>query len=311
MSDRFFRPYYGANCSWSVNYPFLSHRGDSKTDNSQAPLYCWRICCTTVFTTLDGIAKLTPLAVVLVSVLTAPRVGMPMSCPCKLTRAPPLLPGFKAASVWMALERVVPADSVTLRLRALTMPWVAVSVIPNGLPTARTSCPTTSLEESPSWATVICAKGAMRTTARSFAAFVPISCACSVLPLDRRTSMLCSPLTTWLLVTMSPFESIMTPEPICPPCAVVTLSSTTAGSIVAMAASCWDCIDVPVDEEAVDVATAFVVVLALLLLCANSQPENRPTLKMRASTSVRSMIAPGRPRRFRGGIGGETTGPGG
>ena len=64
------------------------------------------------------------------------------------------------------------------------------------------------------------------------------------------------------------------------------------------------------DEEAVDIATAFVVVLALLLLCANSQPENRPTLKMRASTSVRSMIAPGRPRRFRGGIGGEAIGPG-
>src|SRR5207302_4235697 len=66
---------YEANCSWSVNYPFLSHRSDSKTDNSHPPLYCCRICCTTVFTRLDGIAKLTPLAVVLVSVLTAPRVG--------------------------------------------------------------------------------------------------------------------------------------------------------------------------------------------------------------------------------------------
>src|SRR5258708_11037790 len=60
---------------------------------------CWRICWTTVWMRLDGIAKLTPSAWVLVSVFTAPANVMPMSCPCKLIRAPPLLPGLRAASV--------------------------------------------------------------------------------------------------------------------------------------------------------------------------------------------------------------------
>src|SRR5579859_5635445 len=44
-------------------------------------------------------AKLSPLAAVLDSVLTAVRVGIPTSCPCKLIKAPPLLPGLMAASV--------------------------------------------------------------------------------------------------------------------------------------------------------------------------------------------------------------------
>src|SRR5438034_4899696 len=263
-------------------------------------------------------AKLTPLAAVLDSVFTAVNVGMPISCPCKLTRAPPLLPGFTAASVWMALEIVVPVDSVTLLFRALTIPWVAVSVIPSGLPMASTSCPTMSLEESPIWATAICAKGWMRTTARSSAAAVPTSCACSVLPLASQTSMVCSPLTTWLLVTISPFVSIITPEPICCPCAVVTLISTTAGSIFAMAASC-SVSNVVVPDVVVDaadaadaVAAAFDVVLVLvllLLLLVNSHPANRPTPKMMASMKVRSSSAPARPGRLRGG--GEVFGSGG
>src|SRR2546421_7481904 len=151
----------------------------------------------------------------------------------------------------------------------------------------------------------------MRTTARSLEALVPISCPCSVLPLERTTVILCAPLTTWLLVTMSPCASIITPEPICSPWAVVTSSSPTAGSILAMAASCWAWSEVPLDEVAVEVAPAFVVVLALLLVCAYAHPENRPVPKMRASTSVRSRIAAGRPGRLRGRMGGEAGGPGG
>src|SRR5258706_619528 len=60
---------------------------------------CRIICCIAVCTTLDGMAKPSPLAGVLDSVLTAPNVGMPTSCPCKLMRAPPLLPGLMGASV--------------------------------------------------------------------------------------------------------------------------------------------------------------------------------------------------------------------
>src|SRR5437660_9368876 len=141
----------------------------------------------------------------------------------------------------------------------------------------------------------------MRTTARSSAATVPTSCACSVLPLASTTSMVCSPLTTWSLVTMSPFVSMMTPEPICSPCTVVTLISTTAASIFAMAASCRVSNVVPLDDVAVAAATAFDVVLVLLLLLVNSRPANRPTPKMRTSTKARSTIAPPRPGRLGGG----------
>ncbi len=143
----------------------------------------------------------------------------------------------------------------------------------------------------------------MRTTARSSAATVPINCACSVLPLDSTTSMVCSPLTTWLLVTISPFVSIITPEPTCCPCTVVTLSSTTDGSILAIAASCCVSNVVALDVVAGAVVVACAVVLVLLLLLpANSHPENSPTPKMRASARVRSSIAPARPGRLWGGV---------
>src|SRR2546421_8699730 len=153
----------------------------------------------------------------------------------------------------------------------------------------------------------------MRTTARSLEALVPISCPCSVLPLESTTVILCSPLTTWLLVTMSPCASIITPEPICSPFAVVTSISTTAGSILAMAASCWAWSDVALEELADELVPVFVVLLALLLACAYSHPENRPVPKMTARTSARSTMAPAGPgrRRLRGEMGGSVGGPGG
>src|SRR6266705_2670171 len=59
--------------------------------------YCCKICCTTVCTRFEGIAKLTPFAAVFDSVLTAVNVGIPMSCPCKLIKcAPP--PGHRRYS---------------------------------------------------------------------------------------------------------------------------------------------------------------------------------------------------------------------
>src|SRR5260370_2489453 len=98
----------------------------------------------------------------------------------------------------------------------------------------------------------------MRTTARSLEALVPISCPCSVLPLESTTVILCAPLTTWLLVTMSPCASIITPEPICSPCAVVTSSSTPDGSILPMAAPCWACRDVALAALAHEPLPAFL-----------------------------------------------------
>ena len=112
---------------------------------------------------------------------------------------------------------------------------------------------------------------------------------------------------------MSPFVSIITPEPICSPCVVVTSSSTTAGSIFAIAASCRVSIVEPLDEVVVVVTADLVVVAVLLvlpvLLPAYSNPANSPTPKIMASTSVKSRIAPPRPCRFCGGSG--AFGPGG
>jgi len=107
--------------------------------------------------------------------------------------------------------------------------------------------------------------------------------------------------------------SIITPEPICCPCAVVTLISTTAGSIFAMAASC-SVSNVVVPDVVVDAADAAaaafdVVLVLLLLLLVNSHPANRPTPKMMASVKVRISSAPARPGRLRGG--GEVFGSGG
>jgi len=52
-------------------------------------------------------------------------------------------------------------------------------------------------------------------------------------------------------------------------------------------------------------------VVELLLLFENCQPENNPTPKMSVSAMVRSSMAPERPGRLRGGVGGPATGSGG
>src|SRR5947207_7412472 len=99
---------------------------------------------------------------------------------------------------------------------------------------------------------------------------------------------------------------MITPEPICWPCEVVTFSSTTDGSILAIAASCCVCGIASVYDG--DLVAE--VVLALRLPPANCQPANRPTPKITASTSASSTIAPERRGRF-GGDGGASTGSGG
>src|SRR5579872_5842397 len=114
--------------------------------------------------------------------------------------------------------------------------------------------------------------------------------------------MLCSPLTTWLLVTISPFASIITPEPICCPWAVVTASSTTDGSIFAIAASCCVITVLLLDDAAGDFDV--VPVVPLLPLYAYSQPAaNRARPKMMARTRMIITKRAVRPGRFRGGIG--------
>ena len=65
-------------------------------------------------------------------------VLMPIKRPAVSISAPPELPGLIAASVCTKLS----TGSVPLRTIALTMPWVTVWPMPNGLPTASTTSPT-------------------------------------------------------------------------------------------------------------------------------------------------------------------------
>ncbi len=84
----------------------------------------------------------------------AASVGMPMTCPSRSTRAPPLLPGLIAADVCTMLAMVAPVPpsvlpSLTVRPVADTMPWVTLDDSPSGEPIASTIWPTSTFEESP------------------------------------------------------------------------------------------------------------------------------------------------------------------
>ncbi len=94
---------------------------------------------------------------------------MPTTRPALSASAPPELPGFSAASVWMTLSMIrawrrVRAGSE--RPRAETTPAVTEPSKPLGLPTATTSWPTLSSAASPSSAAVR-SPSSVRSTARS------------------------------------------------------------------------------------------------------------------------------------------------
>jgi hypothetical protein len=61
--------------------------------------------------------------------------------PSSATSGPPLLPGFTAASVWIASGMVKPVWAGIARLTPLTMPVVTVPFRSYGLPMATTSWP--------------------------------------------------------------------------------------------------------------------------------------------------------------------------
>src|SRR6266702_2949519 len=112
--------------------------------------------------------------------------------------------------------------------------------------------------------------------------------------------MLCAPVTTWLLVTIYPRWSIITPEPIALFPRVVTFTSTTAGFTFAITASCTVSILFPVSAGIVGVVpvcnapVGFAVLAppAAVLVLPNCQPANRPIPKIIASRSVSATIAP-------------------
>ena len=76
-------------------------------------------------------------------------VFTPISFPPESSRGPPELPGLIAASVCMASLMGTPAlDCISLP-RALTTPVVNVWSSPNGLPIAKTDCPTLKFSDIP------------------------------------------------------------------------------------------------------------------------------------------------------------------
>src|SRR5690606_23446737 len=99
----------------------------------------------TFFTKLDGIANEYP---VYEPVLEAIAELIPTNSPLMFTKAPPLFPGFTAASVWIndSIAKSLCMISI-FRDFALTIPAVTVEFKLNGLPTANTHSPTLTLSE--------------------------------------------------------------------------------------------------------------------------------------------------------------------
>lgn len=110
------------------------------------------------------------------------------------------------------------------------MPLVTVPVSPSGEPIATTSSPTWTPSELPSVATFR-PEGAFSNlmSARSFLLSVPTTFAVYDLPLLSCTLISEAPEMTWLLVTISPLDEMITPEPVDEPAFEVALTSTILG----------------------------------------------------------------------------------
>jgi len=120
-----------------------------------------------------------------------------------LKRGPPELPWLMAASVWIASLMVKLLGASICRWSALTMPAVTVPSRPNGLPTATTGSPTTSLLEFPTASGFNTDAGALTLmTAMSVDGSAPTTVALYVAPLGKLTLTDDAPLTTWSLVMM-------------------------------------------------------------------------------------------------------------
>ena len=126
-------------------------------------------------------------------------VLIPTNSPAVFTNAPPLFPGFTAASVW--INASIPIfwlrglSALMLRALALTIPAVTVDVNPNGFPTANTHSPTFKLSESPNL-TMGRSLASIFINAKSVEGSVPITRPLKVLLSFRVISNLSAPSTT-------------------------------------------------------------------------------------------------------------------
>src|SRR5882672_6186785 len=148
--------------------------------------------------------------------MPATAVLTPMRRACESASAPPELPGFSAASVWItsSMNRLFPLPSAVAseRPNPLTTPDVTDPEKPIGLPIATTSWPTRSWSALPM--RIGCSESVRaRATARSLRGSAPTtSTSCSVPSL--KDALAAPPAaTTWAEVTRNPSGVMTTPEP--------------------------------------------------------------------------------------------------
>src|SRR4051812_41233116 len=169
---------------------------------------------------------------------------MPMTCPAMFTSGPPELPGLMAASVWMASMTVACEPSSPParvgRCSEDTMPEVTVPDSSNGDPMATTLCPTRRSSDRPRSTVGRPSLSSARTTATSDVGSRPTMVARAVLPSWNTATiwpLSAAPSTTWLLVTISPSELMMKPEPSPAEDWPLTCNCTTLGSTFSATAS--------------------------------------------------------------------------
>ena len=138
---------------------------------------------------------------------------IPTTSPSIFKRAPPLLPGLIAASVWIrftpSLLSSLPSVTVLfsesiLRFLALTIPVVTDCPYPRALPIVTTCSPTLRSSELPIFATEIASivsslisSSATDTTARSLSSSKPFTDASTAFPSANATDNVSAFSTTW------------------------------------------------------------------------------------------------------------------
>lgn len=143
-------------------------------------------------------------------------VFTPTTAPELVARAPPELPGWREASVWITFSTSRPwaPDRAGMdRPSALTTPALTEPPNPRGLPTATTSWPTRKESASPRTAGPRPSPAA-RMTAKSERRSAPTTSKASSLPSASVAMPPADPSTTWAEVRRKPSAVITTADPL-------------------------------------------------------------------------------------------------
>ena len=141
---------------------------------------------------------------------------MPMTRPLRSSSGPPELPGLTAASIWMRSWRTGPPSvDWKVRPRPDTTPVLIEPYSPNGLPTTNASLPIWTPPGLPSVAGTTVLGQRVRLEDRDVVVGLAGGDRGRRRRCRRRTSawIVVASATTWRLVRMSPWSSMMTPLP--------------------------------------------------------------------------------------------------